>query len=55
MVTLDGFGEVLTRFLAQESTQRLLHPNSNYKKWLFNDNNEYTYASVYNNFGEQAF
>lgn len=50
VVTLDGFGDMLKRFLAQDSTARLIHPQSNYKRWLFNEQDEYTFASVYNNF-----
>ena len=55
MVTLDGFGDMLKRFLAQESTPGLLHPKSNYQRWLLNDTNDYTFASVYNNFGAFIF
>jgi len=50
VVTLDGFSDMLKRFLAQESTPGLLHPKSNYQRWLLNDTNDYTFASVYNNF-----
>lgn len=53
MVTLDGFEDVLKRFLAEKSTQQLIHPESNYKRWLLNGTDEYTYAGVYNNFGSQ--
>lgn len=41
---------MLKRFLAQDSTARLIHPQSNYKRWLFSAQDEYTFASVYNNF-----
>ena len=50
IVTLDGFGDVLKNFLANGG-EEMTHPKSNYKRWLFNHNDEYTFASVYNNFG----
>lgn len=51
IVTLDGFGDVLKRFLALDSTQAMLHPKSNYKRWLFDFNDNYSFAAVYNNMG----
>lgn len=50
IVTLEGFGDVLKRFLEQPSTAALIHPESNYRRWLLNDAGEYTFNSVYNNF-----
>jgi hypothetical protein len=50
-VTLHGFGDMLKRFLAHDPAAALVHPQSNYQRWLFNENGNYTFASVYNNFG----
>ena len=51
-MTLEGFGDMLKRFLAEDPAATLIHPQSNYQHWLFNANGNYTFASIYNNFGE---
>jgi len=53
VVTLDGFGDMLKSFLALDTTQAMLHPKSNYKRWLFDWADNYSFASVYNNMGER--
>jgi len=52
IVTLEGFDTVLKRFLELESTQKMIHPKSNYRRWLFDFDGNYSFASVYNNFGK---
>lgn len=54
VVTLEGFGTVLNRYLALDSTQKYLHPQANFKRWLFNADGTYSLHAFYNNFGETS-
>lgn len=45
---------MLNGFLKLPGVSKLIHPKSNYRRWLFDKYGRYNYVCFYNNFGEST-
>ena len=44
--TLEGFGDMLNRFVSVPAHEALIHPRSNWRRWLLDAQGQYTRAAV---------